>query len=75
MRYVYMVLSGVLLALVLVFALQNLRMVTVLFLDMSLTMPIALLIVVVYFLGMLTGGALLSMMRGWVRQTGRSFQR
>ena len=75
MRYVYMVLSGILLALVLVFALQNLNVVKVDFLDMSLSMPVALLIIAVYFLGMLTGGALLSFLRGWARQTGRSFKR
>ncbi len=75
MRYVYMVLSGILLALVLLFALQNLNLVSVSFLDMSITLPLALLIVVVYALGMLTGGFCLSMVRGWIRQTGRSFHK
>ncbi len=75
MKYVYMILSGVLLALVLVFALQNMRLVQVLFLDMSLTMPLALLIIGVYLLGMLTGGFCLSMVRGWIRQTGQSFRK
>lgn len=74
MKYVYMILSGLLLALVLVFALQNLRVVQVLFLDMSLSLPLALLIIGVYVLGMLTGGFCLSMVRAWIRQTGQSFR-
>jgi len=71
MRYVYIVLSGILLALVLVFAIQNLGLVTVQFLDMSLTLPLALLIVVVYLLGMFTGGFLTALFRSWLRGMGR----
>ncbi|MDZ7737357.1 MAG: DUF1049 domain-containing protein [Gammaproteobacteria bacterium] len=71
MRYVYIVLSGVLLALVLLFAIQNFRLVTVLFLDMSVTLPLAALIVVVYLLGMFTGGFIAALTRSWVRGVSR----
>lgn len=67
MRAVYIILTGVLLALVLLFAIQNFRLVTVLFLDMSLTLPLALLIVVVYLLGMFTGGFVAALSRRWMR--------
>lgn len=71
MRYVYITLLGLLIALVLVFALQNFRMATVLFLDMSLTVPLSLLIVAVYLLGMFTGGFFVALVKSWLRKTGR----
>jgi hypothetical protein len=37
------------------------------FLSGSLTLPVAVLILVVYVLGMLTGGMVLSVIRSWVR--------
>lgn len=71
MKYIYMILTGVLLALVLLFAVQNFRLVTVLFMNMSLTLPLALLIVVVYLLGMFTGGFVIALFRNWIRGAGR----
>jgi len=42
--------------------------VTVQFLSASLTLPLSLLLGGVYVLGMLTGGVLLSVVRGWVQR-------
>lgn len=67
MRYVYIVLVILVSAVVLLFNIQNLTTVTVSLLGASVTMPVSLLIVGTYILGMLTGGALLSVLRGWVR--------
>jgi lipopolysaccharide assembly protein A len=56
MRYVYAVLIIVITTTVLLFKIQNISLVTVSLLNMSLTLPASLLIVGVYVLGMLTGG-------------------
>ena len=54
-------------AAVLVFKLQNLTSVTVTFLTMSVTLPITLLVLIVYVLGMITGGAVWGLLRTWFR--------
>jgi len=66
MRYLYIALILLVTAAVLLFKFQNLDSVTVSFLSMSVTLPTAVMIMVIYFLGMVTGGALLSVMRGWI---------
>ncbi len=63
MRYVHIAVIVVLTAIVLTFKLQNLQSVTLQFLGMSMTLPVTLLIVAVYVLGMFTGGSLWSLMK------------
>jgi uncharacterized integral membrane protein len=65
-RYLYIALIVLLTAVVLAFMAQNLESVTVSFFAIRITLPLALLVVLVYFLGMVTGGALLSLVRGWI---------
>ena len=72
MRYVYIALIVVLTAVVLLFKLQNLQSVTVSFLSASFTLPASLLLILVYVLGMLTGGLLLALVRTWVRGARRA---
>jgi putative membrane protein len=67
MRYVYAALIIVITTVVLLFKIQNLSLVTVSLLNMSLTLPSSLLIVGVYVLGMFTGSALWSLLRGWLQ--------
>ncbi len=67
MRYVYLVVILLLTAAVLVFTFQNLASVTVTFMNSSVTLPITLLVLTVYVLGMLTGGALWSLFRASYR--------
>ena len=67
MRYVYLVVVLLLTAAVLVFTFQNLASVTVTFMNSSVTLPITLLVLTVYVLGMLTGGALWSLFRASYR--------
>ena len=67
MRHVYLVVILLLTAAVLVFTFQNLASVTVTFMNSSLTLPITLLVLTVYVLGMLTGGALWSLFRASYR--------
>lgn len=67
MRYVYISLIVLVTAVVLLFKIQNFDAVTVSLLGASMTMPTSLLIIVVYTLGMVSGSALLALLRGWVR--------
>ena len=67
MRYVYIALIVVLTAVVLLFKFQNLTSVTIALLGVSLTLPVSVLVILGYVLGMVTGGALFSLVRRWVR--------
>jgi lipopolysaccharide assembly protein A len=51
-----------------VFALQNREVITVNFLTWSLSAPVALLVVAVYFLGMLSGWTVVAFVRRSVRR-------
>jgi len=53
-------------AIVLLFKIQNFTAVTVSLLGASVTMPVSLLIAGVYVLGMLTGSALLGLLRSFL---------
>ncbi|MCU0304429.1 MAG: hypothetical protein MUC56_10270 [Thermoanaerobaculales bacterium] len=72
MKYVYIALIVVLTAAVLLFKIQNLEQVTVSFLSVSFTLPVSVLLILVYALGMLTGGSLLALVRTWVRGARRA---
>ena len=67
MRYVYMALIAVFAGVVLLFKVQNLDTVTVSLFSFSATLPLSLLVLLIYGLGMLTGGVVLALVRGWVR--------
>jgi lipopolysaccharide assembly protein A len=45
------------------FAFQNLEIVTLTFLGLSARVPLALLVVIIYVLGMATGGSLFALLR------------
>ena len=66
MRYVYMALIAILGAIVILFKVQNLESVTVSLFSASVTLPVSVLVLLIYVLGMLTGGSLLALMRTWV---------
>jgi uncharacterized integral membrane protein len=70
MRWVHMTIIVVLAAATLIFAIQNLQSVTVAFLNLRLGAPLAVLIAVVYVLGMATGGSLWAMLR-WALEGSR----
>lgn len=67
MRYLYILLIVLLTAAVLLFKFQNLETVTVSLLTVSVTLPVSLLVIGVYVLGMLTGGFLVALVRSWIR--------
>ena len=63
MRYFYLFLVILFVALLLVFAVGNLSAATLSFLGWRITAPLAAMIVAVYVLGMFTGGSVLSFLR------------
>lgn len=67
MRWVYVGLIVVFTAIVLSFKIQNLDSATVTLFSASITLPVSVLVVGVYVLGMLTGGFLVSLLRAWMR--------
>jgi len=62
-RYVYIALAVVLLAVVLLFKVQNTASVTVSLFSMQATMPTSVMVIGVYVLGMFTGGFVLGFLR------------
>lgn len=64
MRYVYIGLIVSLAALVVLFMAQNFQTATVSLFTASITLPISLLVITVYVLGMATGGFALALLRG-----------
>jgi len=67
LRYVYIALIVVLAGIVVLFKVQNFDTATVTIFSMNFTMPVALLVFVIYVLGMFTGGFMLQLVRSWVR--------
>jgi lipopolysaccharide assembly protein A len=63
MRWIHLIIIGLFLAATIIFAAQNLEIVTVSFLGFSARAPLALLVVIIYVLGMATGGSLLALLR------------
>ncbi len=63
MRWVYLIIVVVFVAAIVLFAAQNLGMVTMSFLGFSARAPLALLTAIVYVLGAVTGGSLLALLR------------
>jgi lipopolysaccharide assembly protein A len=66
-RTLYIALIVAFTAIVVLFKFQNLETVTVTLLSASLTLPVSSLVLAIYVLGMLTGGFVLALVRGWVR--------
>ncbi len=67
MRYAYIALVVVLSAIVVLFKVQNLQSVTVSLFNASLTMPVSILITLVYVFGALTGGVVYAFLRTSIR--------
>jgi uncharacterized integral membrane protein len=70
MRWFHLSVIAILAAATLIFAIQNLQSVTVAFLNFRLGLPLAVLIAIVYVLGMVTGGSLWAFFR-WALEGSR----
>lgn len=68
MRIFYLVLLILLVGVTTIFAVQNLQTITVSFLSWSVTLPIALVVIGVYALGMVSGGSVLAFLRWTMRR-------
>ncbi len=67
MRNVYWILIALLALIVVIFVAQNFGHVTVAFLSASMNLPLSVLALLMYLLGMLTGGLALSLIRSLAR--------
>jgi putative membrane protein len=67
MRYIYMVLIALMVGIVVLFKVQNLETVTVTLLSMDFSMPLSIMVLLIYALGMFTGGFLLQLVRTLMR--------
>jgi uncharacterized integral membrane protein len=63
MRWIHIIIVVLFVAAIAVFALQNLGAVTMSFLGFSVRAPLAVMVAVVYALGMVTGGSLWALLR------------
>lgn len=63
MRWVYLTIVVLFVAAILIFAFQNLGVVTMSFLGFSVRAPLAILAAVIYVLGAFTGGSLFALLR------------
>lgn len=63
MRWIHLTVIILFAAVTLIFALQNLKSVTVFFLGLSMSAPLAIWVFVIYALGAVTGGSLLALLR------------
>jgi uncharacterized integral membrane protein len=59
MRWIHLIVIVLFAAATVVFAFQNFEIVTITFLGVNARLPLALLVAIIYLLGMATGGSLL----------------
>lgn len=71
MRWLHLTVVVLICAAVLLFIVQNFESATMTFMGWSIRMPLSILAVILYLLGMVTGGSLLALLRwsieGWRR--------
>jgi putative membrane protein len=73
-RYLYIALIVIFAGIVLLFKVQNMESVTVSLFSMSVTLPTSVMVLLVYILGMFTGGFVLGLLRTWTNKaTSRSY--
>lgn len=63
MRWIYLVIIVLFVAAIIIFAVQNIEVVTMSFLGLKVRAPLAVQIAVVYLLGAATGGSLFGLLR------------
>jgi len=67
MRWFHLTIIVLFAAAIVIFAVQNLEIVTMSFLGFSARVPLALLVAIIYVLGMVTGGSLWALLRRSLR--------
>ncbi len=71
MRTVQAIILVIFLGAVLIFAIQNTQPVTVWFLKVSVTAPVALLVLTIYVLGMLSGWTVVAILKESIRRVAK----
>lgn len=69
MRWIYLAIIIVFVAAIVLFAIQNVQLITMSFLGLSIRAPLAVMAAVVYVLGALTGGSLFALARATIQAT------
>ena len=69
MRWIYLTVIVVFVAVVLIFVFQNLGVIAIAFLGFSLRAPISIIAAIMYVLGAFTGGSLYALLRKSVRES------
>jgi len=69
MKFIYIALIVVVTVAMLLFKFPTVEMVTLTFISMATTLPLATVVIIVYIMGMVTGGALLALLRSMLRRT------
>ena len=69
MRWLYLIVIIAFVAVIVLFAIQNRELVTMSFLGFSVRAPLAVMAVIVYVLGAITGGSLFALLRRSVQAT------
>lgn len=69
MRLVYIALIVIATIAMLLFKVPAIEMVTVSFLSFTASMPVAVLLIIVFILGIVAGGALLALLRSMLRRS------
>ena len=67
MRWIHFAVIALFAAGTIVFAVQNFEIVTMSFLGFSARLPLALVVAIIYVLGMVTGGSLVALLRRSLR--------
>jgi uncharacterized integral membrane protein len=70
-RYVYIALIVLFAGILVLFKFQNLEAVTVSLLSASITLPVSVLVLLIYVFGMLTGGFVFALLRIWIHGASR----
>jgi uncharacterized integral membrane protein len=69
MRWAYLIVIVLFVAAIVLFAMQNLQLTTMSFLGLSIRAPLAVVAIVIYLLGALTGGSLFALLRATIQAT------
>jgi putative membrane protein len=72
MRWIHLAVIALFVVVTLIFAIENFEIVTMSFLGFSARVPLALLVVIIYVVGMVTGSSLLALLRRSVQGARRS---
>jgi putative membrane protein len=72
MRWIHLTIIALFVVVTLIFAIENFEIVVMSFLGFSARVPLALLVVIIYVVGMVTGSSLLALLRRSVQGARRS---